>query len=117
MTFAKIENTRGFKRCDPGETLIFSVTNKKVYHFGGQTENPLGTVFEDDSITLSFGRYDIYKPFTNVLYFKGSEEPGWYKGWKAYTGDGGDYLGFVVENDLYGINPITGKQQGGHLDL
>ena len=46
ITYVNIEGKHGFNSYGPGDTAIFSVTNKKIYHFGPQTFKPLVTLFE-----------------------------------------------------------------------
>ena len=37
LTFVKIQNTPGWNIYGPGETMIFSVTNQKIFNYAGKT--------------------------------------------------------------------------------
>ena len=51
MTFVNISSNPGRFSYGPGETLIFSVTNKKVYNYVGKSGKP---------VTVSFIKGDWY---------------------------------------------------------
>ena len=38
LTFVKIENTVGFKTYSPIDTMLFSVTNEKIFDYVGVTD-------------------------------------------------------------------------------
>jgi hypothetical protein len=37
LTFVNIQNTYGWNNYGPGETMIFSVTNQKIFNYVGTT--------------------------------------------------------------------------------
>ena len=117
MTYVNIESTPGWNSYGPGETTIFSVTNKKIYNYVGETEKPMTTLFGSDESNLGFGVFEAHKPWDWGLVFLVSET-GWHNGWKAesYSGSRGGAQGFLVERDHYGNNVMTG-QYDGYLDL
>jgi len=117
MTDVNIESTPGWNSYGPGETIIFSVTNKKIYNFVGKTEKPMTTLFGKDESNLGFGVFDPNTPWDWGLVILASET-GWHNGWKAesYSGSRGGAQGFLVERDHYGNNVMTG-QYDGYLDL
>ena len=41
LTFVKIQNTIGYNTYSPGDTMIFSVTNEKIFDYVGVTGKPI----------------------------------------------------------------------------
>ena len=55
LTFVSIANKPGWNSYGPGETLIFSVTNKKIYKYAGKSGKPITADFRDNESYLNFG--------------------------------------------------------------
>jgi hypothetical protein len=117
LTYVNIESTRGSKSYGPGETTIFSVTNKKIYNYVGETEKPMTTLFTSDESNLGFGVFEPMEPWDWGLVFLVSET-GWHNGMKAesYSGTRDGAKGFLIERDHNGNNVMIG-QNDGYLDL
>ena len=55
LTFVSIANKPGWNSYGPGETLIFSVTNKKIYKYAGKTGKPIWISFNNGESDVFFG--------------------------------------------------------------
>jgi hypothetical protein len=117
LTYVNIESTPGSKSYGPGETTIFSVTNKKIYNYVGETEKPMTTLFTRDESNLGFGVFEPMEPWDWGLVFLVSET-GWHNGMKveSYSGTRDGAKGFLIERDHNGNNVMIG-QNDGYLDL
>jgi len=49
--------------------LIFSVTNKKIYHILGHVEKPVSVSFQNENSSIGFGVFDASKGFDWGLAF------------------------------------------------
>jgi hypothetical protein len=54
LTFISIANKPGAHYYGPGETLFFSVTNKKIFKYNGKTGTPMTAIFYDDTSRVCF---------------------------------------------------------------
>jgi hypothetical protein len=105
--------TPGWNSYGPGETIIFSVTNKKVYNYVGNTTKPMTTLFGSNGSNLGFGVFEEGKAWDWGLVFLASNT-GSYNGWEAesYSGSRGGAKGFLVGRDVNGKNLMTGSPDG-----
>ena len=113
FTQVNMSTTPGWVSYGPGETIIFSVTNKKIYDYVGTTPKPMTTLFGSDESNLGFGVFEQGKAWDWGLVFLASET-GWHNGWKAesYSGSRGGARGFNVGRDAKGNNMMTGLPDG-----
>ncbi len=111
MTFAKIENTPGWNSYGPGETTIFSVTNKKIYNFLGETGLPMTTNFQAEGSNLGFGYLVPNTPPNCGLIF--IVDGGKHNSMLAWSRSGMNCAqGFDIGKDVYGNNLVIGASDG-----
>ena len=59
LTYVKIPIKPDYNFYGPGETLLFSVTNKKIFKYAGKSGKPIGTYYRsNDYSTLGFSDGD-----------------------------------------------------------
>ena len=54
LTFVSIANKPGWNSYGPGETLILTVTNKKIYKYSGKSGKPILPYYDNDESGVGF---------------------------------------------------------------
>ena len=93
------------------ETILFSVTNKKIYDFQRPYVQPITSYFTEVESFLGFGVFnDFNSPSDWGLVFLTSEAGGYQI--ESYSGSRIGPKGFEVGKDAYGNNILTGHPDG-----
>lgn len=104
LTFVEIPSTPGMLWYGNGETMIFSVTNKKIFDYVGASGTPIFVNFQEhfSNVGFSDGNLNFGVVFMTDDNSRGSEHT--FSEWGQ---------GFKVDLDAEGNNMMTGTRDPG----